>query len=188
MRLELRTSLLVNEPCPAFMELPLVLTVTGLVLDSGLVLAFDQNRHEAHLSLIDTNQVEVASEGRRHPKSFRRGSSAHGPTSDPPSDPSDADNLPSTNATRRRARIRRCPSPLPPPTDNSSTTAKSALGQRILPFLALESSVGDDRNHKHVLRNVGRVEQFVIQLVRRLVVDEVRKTPTVQVGHTFGRY
>lgn len=192
MRLELRTSLLVNEPCPAFMELPLVLTVTGLVLDAGLVLAFDQEHHEAHVSLIDAAQVEAAAKTSVPPVPAtgplrRRPSSVSGaPDTRLPTGEGDGDGDVVPTEPVRKAQLRRCPPPLPPPADplgppstsqNVAGSARSALGQRFIPFLVLESSVGDDRNHKHVLRNVGKVEQFVIQLVRGLVVDEVRPAP-----------
>lgn len=44
-------------------------------------------------------------------------------------------------------------------------------GQRILPYLAVESQVGEPT--KHVLENVGKVERFVADTVRQLLQDEL---------------
>lgn len=44
-------------------------------------------------------------------------------------------------------------------------------GQRILPYIAAESRIGESA--KHVLENVGKVERFVTDLVRQWLEDEL---------------
>ena len=45
------------------------------------------------------------------------------------------------------------------------------IGERLLPHITLESSVG--QADKHVLKNVGKVEKFLIELIRKAVEDEL---------------
>jgi distribution and morphology protein 12 len=44
-------------------------------------------------------------------------------------------------------------------------------GQRILPHLHIESEIG--HADAHVLRNVGKVERFIVDVVRKTLVDEL---------------
>ncbi|KAL9939716.1 hypothetical protein V8E36_001533 [Tilletia maclaganii] len=44
-------------------------------------------------------------------------------------------------------------------------------GTRLLPSLTFESSVGDE--HKHVLKNVGKVEKFVQDMIRKAIEDQL---------------
>lgn len=46
-----------------------------------------------------------------------------------------------------------------------------AIGQRILPSLHIESDIGSA--DAHVLRNVGKVERFIVDVVRKTLVDEL---------------
>ncbi|KAK0531045.1 Mitochondrial distribution and morphology protein 12 [Tilletia horrida] len=78
------------------------------------------------------------------------------------------------------------PRPPPPPFRSqsahpyllSSSTASffphplpATPGARLLPSLTLESSVGEQ--DKHVLRNVGKVEKFVQDMVRKVIEDQL---------------
>lgn len=45
------------------------------------------------------------------------------------------------------------------------------VGQRILPHLHIESEIG--HADAHVLRNVGKVERFIVDVVRKTLVDEL---------------
>jgi distribution and morphology protein 12 len=47
----------------------------------------------------------------------------------------------------------------------------SSIGQRILPELHIESEIG--HADAHVLRNVGKVERFIADAVRKVLVDEL---------------
>jgi distribution and morphology protein 12 len=46
-----------------------------------------------------------------------------------------------------------------------------AVGQRILPNLHIESEIGSA--DAHVLRNVGKVERFIVDVVRKTLVEEL---------------
>ncbi|KAI9635523.1 putative mitochondrion organization and biogenesis-related protein [Dioszegia hungarica] len=45
------------------------------------------------------------------------------------------------------------------------------VGQRIIPNVQIESEIGD--GDVHVLRNVGKVERFIVEALRKTVVDEL---------------
>ena len=45
------------------------------------------------------------------------------------------------------------------------------IGQRLLPALQIDSEIG--HADVHVLRNVGKVEKFILDLVRKTMVDEL---------------
>lgn len=45
------------------------------------------------------------------------------------------------------------------------------LGQRLLSNLQIESEIG--HADAHVLRNVGKVERFIVDVVRKTLVDEL---------------
>jgi len=47
----------------------------------------------------------------------------------------------------------------------------SGVGQRLLPNLQIESEIG--HSDAHVLRNVGKVERFIADVVRKTLVDEL---------------
>ena len=47
----------------------------------------------------------------------------------------------------------------------------TGLGQRLLPNLQIESEIG--HSDAHVLRNVGKVESFIAEVVRKTLVDEL---------------
>ena len=60
----------------------------------------------------------------------------------------------------------------------SSTTGRATyegkpppIGERILPAMQIESSIGQEG--EHVLRNVAKVERFVVDLLRSAIVDEL---------------
>lgn len=61
-----------------------------------------------------------------------------------------------------------------PPTPGQGhglATGPYAIGQRILPNLHIESEIGSA--DAHVLRNVGKVERFIVDVVRKTLVDEL---------------
>ncbi|SPO23025.1 related to mitochondrial inheritance component mdm12 [Ustilago trichophora] len=113
-RLTVSTSLLINYPSPAFMSLPLTLSVTGFVMRSGLIVALEGEHQRAHVCLVEEEQ-----EGEED-----------------------------MNAGKR----------LSP-------------GMNILPTVTFESEVGE--HEKHVLKNVGKVEKFVAEVMRKGLEDEL---------------
>ncbi|KAH9900950.1 hypothetical protein C8Q73DRAFT_225074 [Cubamyces lactineus] len=53
LRLTLTTSLLINYPSPMFMSLPIKLSVTGLVFNGEVVVAYEGERKRVHLCIVD---------------------------------------------------------------------------------------------------------------------------------------
>ncbi|KAF9269035.1 hypothetical protein L218DRAFT_852213 [Marasmius fiardii PR-910] len=53
LRITLTTSLLINYPSPMFMSLPIKLSVTGLVFDGEIAVAYEGERNRVHLCILD---------------------------------------------------------------------------------------------------------------------------------------
>ena len=53
LRITLTTSLLINYPSPMFMSLPIKLSVTGLVFDGEVAVAYEGERRRVHLCILD---------------------------------------------------------------------------------------------------------------------------------------
>lgn len=158
-KLGINTSLLVNHPTPAFMELPLSVSVIGLGLQAGCVVAFEEGEgkgRKVHLSLVEDEEEQ---QGSPDPVPHEKGG---GDTA------AAAAAAAATTTTREGpygAFERRTTHPVPP------AHRQLTLGERLIPHITLESSVG--QADKHVLRNVGKVEKFLVELIRKAVEDEV---------------
>ncbi|KAK1926359.1 putative mitochondrion organization and biogenesis-related protein [Papiliotrema laurentii] len=55
--------------------------------------------------------------------------------------------------------------------EDEATHPNVPVGQRILPTLSIDSEIG--QTDAHVLRNVGKVERFIADVVRKTLVDEL---------------
>jgi len=173
-RISLSTTLLINHPSPSFMSLPLTLTITRLELDFHLVVAFQStsstsHHHQQHPST--TNSPSSSFTTHRNPSTIQ-----------PPSKP-----RPSTKKTTNRVHISILDEldpygpPVPSNPDSPGPAAGGAgigadgkplpIGQRIIPRMEIESGIGQEG--EHVLRNVQKVERFVLDLLRKTVVDEL---------------
>lgn len=53
LRITLTTSLLINYPSPMFMSLPIKLSVTGLLFDGEVAIAYEGQRRRVHLCILD---------------------------------------------------------------------------------------------------------------------------------------
>ncbi|CAO1615686.1 unnamed protein product [Sympodiomycopsis kandeliae] len=171
-KLGIDTSLLINHPTPSFMELPLHVSVIGLGVQAGCVVAFqdddddddDDDDGEAgkggrkiHISLVeDERQVEDDDEEAEEEDEEQK---AGDEKADKELTSDEAENglKPTTSTTVRR-------SPLPP-------QRQLTIGERLIPHITLETSVGNA--DKHVLRNVGKVEKFLVELIRKAIQDEL---------------
>ncbi|KAN0063407.1 Mitochondrial distribution and morphology protein 12 [Thecaphora frezii] len=133
-RLTIHTSLLINYPSPAFMELPLTLSITGFVMRAGLIVALEGEKRRAHVCLTQEED--------------------------------DADQLPpnSSQPNQTHAHVHAH-------VGRNDEKEKRTKGAAILPALTFESEVG--QADKHALRNVGKVERFVAELVRKAIEDEL---------------
>ncbi|RDX56344.1 hypothetical protein OH76DRAFT_1451494 [Lentinus brumalis] len=143
LRLTLTTSLLINYPSPMFMSLPIKLSVTGLLFNGEVVVAYEGERKRVHLCIVD----ELDPYG---PLGCDR------PKRDTPSSagtPVEAeDEAPGGNGGARAGK------PLP-------------IGQRLLPTIYIESEIG--QADKHVLKNVTRVERFIQDVIRKTIEEEL---------------
>lgn len=144
LRLTLASSLLINYPSPMFMSLPIKLSVTGLLFNGEVVVAYEGERRRIHLCILDELDPYSPLAGDR-PK---RGTP---PSAGTPPDPDD--DTPGSAAGPTRAG-----KPLP-------------IGQRLLPSIYIESEIG--QADKHVLKNVTRVERFIQDVIRKTVEDEL---------------
>lgn len=150
LRLTLTTSLLINYPSPMFMSLPIKLSVTGLVFDGEVVVAYEGERRRVHLCILDPLDPYCPLSSDR-PKPTRDITPGEGT---PPE--TDEDTPPAMSASMM----------------SSSRTGKPLpIGQRLLPSIYIESEIG--QADKHVLKNVTRVERFIQDVVRKTVEEEL---------------
>ncbi|MCO5590117.1 hypothetical protein L7F22_044086 [Adiantum nelumboides] len=148
LRLTLNTSLVINHPSPAFMSLPLTLTITGLSIASGGLLAFEvdpaTNVRRCHFCLLEEDEQELDQEE------------------------NDVGNVNGANVIGKSTeRLNHTGHPFTPSGQEPILTP----GERILYNLTLETSVG--QADKHVLKNVAKVERFVVSLVRKAIGEEL---------------
>ncbi|CDZ97407.1 mitochondrial inheritance component mdm12 [Phaffia rhodozyma] len=157
-RLSLSTSLLINHPSPGFMSLPLALTVTRMDLDLHLVVAFQATHPPVHRRTSRGDPEGAGSEnvnegtggeanvsGRRIHVSILDELDPYGPR------------VPGETVQRDVPHLGES-KPVP-------------VGERIIGRMEIQSSIGQEG--EHVLRNVAKVERFVLELLRQTIVDEL---------------
>ncbi|KAF4614922.1 hypothetical protein D9613_002586 [Agrocybe pediades] len=134
LRVTLTTSLLINYPSPMFMSLPIKLSVTGIVFDGEVAVAYEGERKRIHLCILDDLDPYGPAAGSR---SKRDSTAATPPEGDDDSPPTEMPSRPSK--------------PLP-------------IGQRLLPSIYIESEIGQADKHvlKNVTR-VERFIQDIIR-------------------------
>lgn len=166
-RISLSTTLLINHPSPSFMSLPLTLTITRLELDFHLVVAFQSS----------ASTTPPAQQPQPPP------TAANSPSSSFTNPPRLAPRRSSSKGNRVHLSILDeldpygPPVPLNPDSPSPVGAGLSAdgkplpIGQRIIPKMEIESGIGQEG--EHVLRNVQKVERFVLDLLRKTIVDEL---------------
>lgn len=180
-RLGINTSLLINHPTPAFMELPLSVSVIGLGVQAGCVVAFEEGEgkgRKVHISLVEDDANDEDGEGEEeHDEGVQEACM--------PTNQSDTQNAPSASVSGDPAlsaghiSSSTLPAKVPRPQRPNATPASAmhppnrplTVGERLIPHITLETSVGNA--DKHVLRNVGKVEKFLVELLRKAVEDEL---------------
>ncbi len=169
--LTIRTSLQINYPSPSFMSLPLKISITGLSLNADIVIAFDGGKRRVHLCLIDELDQYTPSPALSRSHSTVLSTGASVPVTPEASKSagfggfrplSTLDNHTTAPASRPVSIASSTGLPSEPP---------KPIGQRILPSLQIESEIG--HADAHVLRNVGKVEKFITDVVRKTLVDEL---------------
>ncbi|GAA5864369.1 hypothetical protein JCM3774_002766 [Rhodotorula dairenensis] len=143
--LALSTSLRINYPSPAFMALPLRLALTDLAFRAVLVVAFEGGRNRVHISLVE--------EPPPPPPPVVNAAAA---ATDLPA------SLASSMMTATTARNS---------TGAAAAATKARTKERFLRSAHIESQVGNA--DKHVLRNVGKVEKFVLDVARTTLENEL---------------
>ena len=178
LRLTLSTSLLINYPSPMFMTLPIKLSVTGLVFEGQLAVAYQGEKRRVHLCILD--------ELDRHAPSTPYRNRDSGVSKDKP-------NLNSPVVTfQSRDDLASSPASTPPPLnprpravplshqssedsimreEGERNEKPRPIGERLLPNIYIESEIG--QADKHVLKNVTRVERFIQDVIRKSIVEEL---------------
>lgn len=158
LRITLTTSLLINYPSPMFMSLPIKLSVTGLVFDGEIAVAYEGERKRVHLCILDEldpyGPAGSSDRPKRRPSQESTLSSLGGDAASTPPDPDDdphGSGIPGLPPSRGGK-------PLP-------------IGQRLLPSIFIESEIG--QADKHVLKNVSRVERFIQDVIRKTIEEEL---------------
>mgnify|MGYP006876497066 CR=1 FL=1 len=189
--LTILTSLQINYPSQMFMSLPLKLTITGLSLNADMVVAFNGAKKRVHLSIIDdfdpttpsmTNSL--ASSAVHSPETSEMtlsGAPSLGMQANMQDDQLGANqmyNRPGALSAQQSGYATPIQpyqyQPYNPGVAQTASTIPEPLkpiGQRLLPALQIDSEIG--HADVHVLRNVGKVEKFILDLVRKTMVDEL---------------
>ena len=129
-----------------FMSLPIKLSVTGLLFNGEVVVAYEGERKRVHLCIVD----ELDPYG---PLGCDRPKRDTPPSASTPVEPDDE--TPGSAGGQGGARAGK---PLP-------------IGQRLLPSIYIESEIG--QADKHVLKNVTRVERFIQDVIRKTIEEEL---------------
>lgn len=156
MCITMTTSLQINYPSPMFMTLPLKLRITGFTLSADIVFSFNGPKKRVHVCLLDEHDPATPT------PALTYAHSATSPDSSYPSTPA---------GPRYRPLLSPDMSQAPPYDSRSSVHPPKPIGHRLLPALQIESEIG--RADIHALRNVGKVENFILDLVRKTLVDEL---------------
>ncbi|WRT65072.1 uncharacterized protein IL334_002014 [Kwoniella shivajii] len=144
LNLVLLTSLQVNYPSNLFMSLPLKLSITGFTLQGEIILAYSGEKNRLHITILDDdNQSQSQSQSQSQQSS--NGSHQNQGTG-----------MGMGMGYNSRS---------------SNEDKKLPIGQRLLPNLQIESEIG--HSDAHVLRNVGKVERFIVDVIRKTLVDEL---------------
>lgn len=180
LRLTLATSLLINYPSPMFMTLPIKLSITGLVFDGQLAVAYQGEKRRVHLCILDELDPYAPSAPHQHRDSgvSRDKSNLNSPIimsssqsredliSSPAPAPSSLNPqprvVPLSHQDSEDSIIRE---------DSERNQKPLPIGQRLLPNIYIESEIG--QADKHVLKNVTRVERFIQDVVRKSIVEEL---------------
>jgi len=176
LRLTLSTSLLINYPSPMFMTLPIKLSITGLVFDGQLAVAYQGEKRRVHLCILDELDPYVPSAPYRNrdPGASRDKSNLNSPivmsSDDLTSSPAPAP--PPLNPRSRAVPLSHQSSEDSIMREDSERNEKPLpIGQRLLPNIYIESEIG--QVDKHVLKNVTRVEKFIQDVIRKSIVEEL---------------
>lgn len=162
-RLTLLTSLQINYPSKLFMTLPLKLSITGFSLNADVVIAFDGSKRRVHLSIVDEFDPYLPSPAL---------TTSHSVVASPSPEPASIPTTPGATMSPLQGMNRNLSAtPMAPYHPVYPAEPIKPIGQRLLPSLQIESEIG--HSDAHVLRNVGKVEKFILDVLRKTIVDEL---------------
>jgi len=143
-RISIQTSLLINYPSPMFMCLPIRLSITGLVFNGELAVAYEGRRKRVHLCVLDDLD---------------------------PYGPAGSRRMSNSSSNSHTLCLGLGPLGHTPTTHTRPAKPGLPIGQRLLPSILIESEIG--QADKHVLKNVTRVEKFIQDVIRKTVEEEL---------------
>lgn len=156
--IQIQTEIVLNMPTPQFMVLPVCVTVRSLTLSAQVVLAFLQMERKLCFSLLEgkksireeeeevvVEEGEVNEDEDQEEEEKKKGKGED-------------------DGVRIITGSTSTESKMGPPVGHSSTWGKSLLKD-----ITIESEIGD--KEKQILRNVGKVEKFIVDQIRRVLVE-----------------
>lgn len=144
-KLSLTAEILLDYPMPSFVGLPLKLNITGITFDGVAVVAYIRRR--AHLCFLSPEDADALL-GDEEEDIQQQQQHPYSTTTNTSEGISNNDN-PETHPSQPRRRL-------------------GSLLQQI----RVDSEIGRKENGKQALKNVGKVERFVLDQVRRIFEDE----------------
>ncbi|CAK7199038.1 Mitochondrial distribution and morphology protein 12 [Sporothrix eucalyptigena] len=164
-KLLLTADILLDYPMPSFVGIPVRLSITGLTFDGVGVLA--NIRKRVHFCFLSPEDA-LAAVGDDEPAEGEDEVAGGGVDEErgPPATP----NRRPTTSTMNAAAASPAPSHggLPPPPTTLPRTKMGGLLQEV----RVESEIGQRESGKQSLKNVGKVERFVLEQVRRIFEEE----------------
>lgn len=150
-RLSITAEILLDYPMPSFVGIPLHLNITGLTFDGVALIAYLRKR--AHFCFLGPDDAQVLV---GIPTTCCESSGDDDP------DDHDAIKLKGTAAAAEGTTIKPKTPSRPP----------GGLFGNLLQKIQVESEIGRQEGGKQVLKNVGKVEKFVLEQVRRIFEEE----------------
>ena len=193
-RVSLTAEILLNYPMPSFVGIPLKLSITGLIFDGTAVLAYVDQESQENKRERGRGDEKRRDEGARHRSKDSRkvhfcflssedAQSLYPATTTAPDGSSgvsegdarivsgsnnDNNNYKTSNTCEDNATV---------PTSrihvNTFEAGSSNGTDSLLRALRVESEIGQGENGKQVLKNVDKVERFVLEQIRRVFEEEL---------------
>jgi distribution and morphology protein 12 len=145
-KLSLTAEILLDYPMPSFVGLPLKLNITGITFDGVAVVAYIRRR--AHLCFLSPDDADALLGDEEEDIQQQQQQHPYSTTTNT-SEGISNNNDPETHPSQPRRRF-------------------GSLLQQI----RVDSEIGRKENGKQALKNVGKVERFVLDQVRRIFEDE----------------
>jgi mitochondrial distribution and morphology protein 12 len=169
MTLSLTAEILLDYPMPSFVGLPLKLNITGLSFDGVAVLAFIRKR--AHFCFLSPEDADALLgdagnvDGTHENDGVASASSARLSVNSTAGPEGESSTTPNSFQKRNEGGD----------VDDSISGNKNSTRPRfgsLLQKIRVDSEIGRKENGKQVLKNVGKVERFVLDRVRRIFEEE----------------